>query len=136
MKGWQSNALPDRVLVKVRAEDRKRMGKAGVTSAEAQEAADLKSERELQNQIENWFRLNGIPAFRQRMDRKSNMPIGTPDFLVCYKGRFIALECKVGNNEPTIEQMNCLTAIHKAGGTCEVIRCLQDVKKLLLGQPF
>lgn len=93
--------------------------------------ADVQSERELQNLIENWFRINGIPAFRQRMDKKSNMPRGTPDFLVCYKGRFIALECKVGNNEPTKEQEACLAFIHANGGTCEVVRSLPHVKDLL-----
>ena len=27
---------------------------------------------------------------------------GIPDLIVCYKGRFIGLECKVGKNKPTV----------------------------------
>ena len=26
---------------------------------------------------------------------------GIPDIIACYKGRFIAVECKAGNNKPT-----------------------------------
>ena len=29
---------------------------------------------------------------------------GIPDIIVCYKGRFLAFECKVGKNKPTVLQ--------------------------------
>ena len=35
---------------------------------------------------------------------------GIPDLIVCYRGRFIGLECKVGKNEVTVLQS------HLAGG--------------------
>lgn len=92
----------------------------------------VKSERELQNLIENWFRLQGIPAFRQRMDKRSNMKVGTPDFIVCHQGGFYAFEVKVGNNVLTKEQNDCLNEIETAGGQSWVVRSLSEVKRIIL----
>jgi hypothetical protein len=136
---YLTGQIPDRVLRLMPKEERKPMGKAGVTSAEAQEKQDDRSERELQNQMENWFRLNGIPAFRQRMDKKSNMPKGTPDFLCCVDGWFVAFEVKIGSNTTTLEQMNCLASINHAKGCARVVFSLDGVKKtvadLRMNQP-
>jgi Holliday junction resolvase len=41
---------------------------------------------------------------------------GVPDIVVCYKGRFIGIECKAGNNKPTALQEANLTKISEAGG--------------------
>lgn len=41
---------------------------------------------------------------------------GAPDFLVCHKGRFIAIECKAKKNNPTPLQKLHFDAIVKAGG--------------------
>ena len=46
---------------------------------------------------------------------------GVPDFLVCYQGRFISIECKAGGNVPTALQESNLKAIQKAGGNALVI---------------
>lgn len=41
---------------------------------------------------------------------------GAPDFVVCYKGTFIGIECKANGNKPTALQMHNLVLIRKAGG--------------------
>ena len=46
---------------------------------------------------------------------------GTPDFLICYKGRFIAIEAKAGKGKPTALQLVRLKEIDKAGGVAIVI---------------
>lgn len=46
---------------------------------------------------------------------------GVPDFLVCFTGRFIGIECKAGGNTPTKLQENNLEAINKTGGIALVI---------------
>ena len=46
---------------------------------------------------------------------------GTPDFLICYKGRFIAIEAKAGKGKPTALQLVRLKEIDKAGGTAVII---------------
>lgn len=41
---------------------------------------------------------------------------GVPDFLICFAGRFFAVECKAGKKEPTDLQMRQLMNIIDAGG--------------------
>lgn len=42
---------------------------------------------------------------------------GIPDIIACYKGKFIAFECKVGNNKPTILQAITVRQILKPADT-------------------
>lgn len=46
---------------------------------------------------------------------------GAPDFLVCYQGRFIGIECKAGNGRVTALQQKNLDLIDGAGGWTFVI---------------
>lgn len=46
---------------------------------------------------------------------------GVPDFLVCYKGRFLTIETKAGNGKTTALQDLCMKEIEAAGGRCIVI---------------
>ena len=56
---------------------------------------------------------------------------GIPDIIVCYKGRFVGLEAKVGKNQPTKLQTATIEQIRKAGGTAAVVRSIADVKTVL-----
>jgi hypothetical protein len=47
---------------------------------------------------------------------------GIPDIIACYKGYFIAIECKAGFNTTTQLQERELKAIAAAGGITLVIR--------------
>ncbi len=46
---------------------------------------------------------------------------GIPDILCCYRGRFIAIECKSGNKKPTRLQDSHLREITQQGGIALVI---------------
>ena len=46
---------------------------------------------------------------------------GIPDIIACYRGQFIAIECKAGKNKPTALQVRELRAIEDAGGYALVI---------------
>lgn len=46
---------------------------------------------------------------------------GTPDFAVCSAARYLAIEAKAGDNEPTELQWVRLTEIQKSGGSTMVI---------------
>lgn len=69
------------------------------------------------------------------------MPMGTaiysrkgiPDFLVCYKGYFIAIETKAGNNKPSKLQEHEMGNIFKALGTALVINedNMQDIIRVM-----
>ena len=56
---------------------------------------------------------------------------GIPDLIVCYKGRFLGLEAKVGSNRPTKLQEHTIEQIQKAGGTAVVVRSIDDVKRVI-----
>lgn len=55
---------------------------------------------------------------------------GVPDIIVCYRGRFLAVECKAGYNKPTLLQEKEMAAIRKAGGDTLVVR--EDTVDLLV----
>jgi Holliday junction resolvase len=61
---------------------------------------------------------------------------GVPDIIACVNGRFLAIECKAGNNTPTALQQRELKAIADAGGSALVVNELnvdgvQSVVKIL-----
>lgn len=41
---------------------------------------------------------------------------GAPDFLVCYRGKFMGIECKAGRGKPTELQLDNLKRIEENGG--------------------
>ena len=56
---------------------------------------------------------------------------GIPDLIVCYKGRFIGLECKVGKNTATALQQQTIRQILKAGGYAVVVKSVGEVKAII-----
>ena len=56
---------------------------------------------------------------------------GIPDIIVCHKGRFLALEAKVGRNKPTKLQAATIDQIKRAGGTAAVVYSIEDVKAVM-----
>lgn len=56
---------------------------------------------------------------------------GIPDIIVCYKGRFIAFEVKVGNNKVTLLQALAIRQILHAGGYAFVVKSVDEVKEAI-----
>lgn len=56
---------------------------------------------------------------------------GIPDLVVCYKGKFIAFECKVGKNQPTVLQAVTIERIKAAEGTAVVVRTVDEVREII-----
>lgn len=46
---------------------------------------------------------------------------GVPDIVCCWNGRFLAIECKAGKNQPTALQEREMNKIQNAGGDAFVI---------------
>lgn len=46
---------------------------------------------------------------------------GAPDFLVCYGGRFVGIECKAGKGKPTGLQIKNLQSIEQSGGQSLIV---------------
>jgi pantoate kinase len=46
---------------------------------------------------------------------------GVPDFVVCFRSRFIGIECKAGGNKPTALQYKHLKDIQDCGGLALIV---------------
>lgn len=58
---------------------------------------------------------------------------GVPDIVACYRGYFIAIECKSGGNVPSALQTLNLNRITKSGGVALVVneRNIDDVRQAI-----
>lgn len=58
---------------------------------------------------------------------------GIPDIIACYKGNFVAIECKAGKNKPTALQDAEMFKINDAKGIAIWVRenNIEDVTRLL-----
>lgn len=58
---------------------------------------------------------------------------GVPDVICCYRGRFLAFECKAGGNKPTALQEKNISEIRDCGGVAVVINedNVDDVPQIL-----
>jgi hypothetical protein len=104
-------------------------------------------EKEIQDDIEKYLRLNSIYFVRSRMDRKTTTEPGTPDFVICRPctpcvgdagfgitrpAQFIALEVKRPGELPTSEQTVHAQRIQASGGKWAVVHSLDEAIKALL----
>lgn len=56
---------------------------------------------------------------------------GIPDIIICLKGRFVAFEVKTKKGKLTVLQAITLRQIQKAGGIAEVVRSVEDAKRIV-----
>lgn len=77
-------------------------------------------ESEFQTKVIRYLRSLG--AYVLNVPGGSQIPKGTPDLLVCYKGRFIALELKTDTGTVMPLQEDTLETIRRADGYTRVLR--------------
>ena len=124
--------MPVIILSKMSEADRKKLGKAGMTASEASAAFAAKNERELQRQIASELLRRSIWFTQSATNKRTTNRVGTPDFLACIKGRFIAIEVKFGAGRLREEQASALADIERNGGAASVVRSFQDFRAFLL----
>jgi hypothetical protein len=117
--------FPKAFLRAMRAKDRRALGQ--MTAAEAGRRYEAGQERELNHDVINWLSLQGAWVFTQGMHRKTRGRPGCPDIIACLRGRFVAIELKVGGNRLEPAQSDECTRIREAGGVVIVARSLHDV---------
>ena len=78
--------IPQSWVEKMDPKDRKQFGVK--TKEEQIQAAEIKTERDLHNQINNLLRLRGIVFFSSRMDKRTTRPKGEPDYIFGVWTRF------------------------------------------------
>ena len=57
---------------------------------------------------------------------------GVSDLLVCYKGRFVAIETKDDTGTPSPHQLKFILKVREAGGTADVVTTVEQAFALLL----
>lgn len=78
----------------------------------------INNEANLIKKIEKWWTKNGALVLKFHGNQFTRQ--GTPDLLICYEGRFIALEVKIGSNKPKPIQLEMIKRIKEwYGGIAE-----------------
>ena len=83
-------------------------------------------EKQIENQIKKY--LKSIGAYVVKYFGCTYSQAGVPDLIICYKGRFIAIEVKTDSNKTSSLQDINIQQIKKAGGIAFVARNLEEVK--------
>jgi hypothetical protein len=123
--------LPQKFIDLMSPADRARLGKAGRTTAEIVREVEEQSEKDLHKDIVRYLNVLGVPFAHARMDKRSSIAVGYPDFSFPYKGRFVGWEAKVKGKGLTSEQQATRELIERNGGRFAVIRLLEDAKNHL-----
>lgn len=105
-------------------------------------------EGETKKKIKAWLQSHGIvPASKVNeylakgtpFDGWYYMPVqgaysvkGVPDFIICYRGRFIAIEAKAPGGDTTPNQDDQIEAIVQAGGRAFVVDGTGNLGEMLL----
>lgn len=58
-------------------------------------------------------------------------PAGLADLIGWHRGRFVALEGKIGRRQPTPEQVAFLDLVRRAGGLAGVVRSVEEAEAAL-----
>ena len=123
--------LPDNILKRMSAADRKLMGKAGITADEAALKCVARSERDLQRIVIAWLRHRGYTVIVSAMHMATSNNVGTPDLLLAVKGRALAIECKMPGCSPTEDQLKMMQAMRLDGWVTIVIQHLEQVVSVI-----
>lgn len=87
-----------------------------------------KTEADFQTKVMNMLRsMPDLKAFKA----SNRYNKGVSDVIICYKGKYVAIELKNGDGQPTKLQTDFISEIEAAGGIGGVAWTLQDVKDIL-----
>lgn len=86
-------------------------------------------EKTIENKIKKYLRDKGAYCVKYHGNQFSQ--VGVADLLVCYKGRFLAIEIKneTGKTSP-LQDVN-IEQVKRAGGISFVARSVEDVSKVI-----
>ena len=96
--------VPDHILKLMSPEDRAPMGKLGYTAEETLALYNHKHEKQMHEDFIQWLNLNEIYYIHSRMDKKSTIAKGAPDFTIIHQGIGFFIEFKTPQNTLSEEQ--------------------------------
>ena len=87
-------------------------------------------EKTIENKIKTYLKtIDGLYFFKEHGGLYGTA--GVPDIICCYKGLFIAFEVKAESGKATSLQDATIKRIRKAGGIAEVVRSVEEVKRII-----
>ena len=86
-------------------------------------------EKNIENKIKTF--LKSIGAYCVKYHGNKFSQVGVADLLVCYKGRFLAIEIKNEIGKPSALQEANILMVKQAGGISFIARSLEDVKEII-----
>ncbi len=126
-----SNHIPPHLLPLMPESERKRLGKAGLTVAEAVAIADDKAELDLQGDIAGYLRLHEVEYIKPDGRKRSPLPKGWTDFTFAYRGVPVAMEVKTATGKLSVDQENLHPKLAANGWRVGIVRSVTDVQALL-----
>ncbi len=123
--------LSDGFLKALPLEERKRLGKAGMTAEEACATFKRGEEIKLQRLCMNWLLLHDIYFEWDRVDKRTSGKKGRADFRICFKGRWISAECKAVGEKLSTQQSEQAARLARSDGVFLVIFSLEELIKAL-----
>ena len=127
--------LPENIRRRIAPEQR--TTKHTQTMSDIEEKNRVKSEKELQRQIGQWLQMKGVKGGNPRMDKRTTLALGHPDFTFPWQpwgGRYVALEVKTDKGKQTEDQKQYEASIKENGGCYFLVRSLADVVNALSGE--
>lgn len=95
--------------------------------------AEPARERDLHDDIIDLCRQQGWYYIHSRMDRRSTVQVGAPDFVIALPGgKTVWLECKRKGGKVTTSQQGTLLQLKLLGHIASVVYSLEEVKAALL----
>lgn len=123
--------LSEKFLQAMPEEERKRLGKAGLTQTEAEAVFKSGEEKKLRGLVVNELNRRGAYIFDQPTHKPTRGRKGTPDLICCYRGRFLGVELKAFHEALRPEQAQEAVRIRNAGGRFALCFCLADLGEAL-----
>ncbi len=123
--------LPSNILEKMRPQDRPK-GSAGMTTEEAQQKFRVGEEKKLQKLVNDYLFMRGIYFETDRFGKRTGAKAGRPDFRICYRGRFLAVECKAMRGVTSTDQIKTIQRIEDSGGMAVIIYSLSELQSALI----
>jgi hypothetical protein len=119
--------LSERFLAALSEEERKRLGRAGITAAEATETFRQGEEKKLQQLCASWLDVNQIYYETDRIDKKTSGKKGRADFRICVRGLWLSAETKAQKEKLSVDQVRQANCLINSGGRFILVYSLNDL---------
>lgn len=129
--GLNPSQLTDAMRRCIPEKIRKEMGKHGLTFEEALATRECRRERDLQLLLRQLLDYHDIPYVNGRTDKKSTCAKGTPDFVLCIRGKTFAWECKTEEGRFSDDQLKMIARWKRNGAEVFVVTSVSQALVIL-----